>query len=499
VRPLRQIGRYALYDVIAEGGMATVSFGRLRGGAGFSKTVAIKTLHAELSRDRDFVAMFLDEVRIAARLQHPNIVGVLDVVMEEPELFLVMEYVEGEVLSRLLRTGRETAQVAEPNVAAAIVAAVLRGLHAAHEAKDEDGHPLGIIHRDVSPHNIIVGCDGVARVLDFGVAKVKGRLQSTRRGYVKGKLGYMAPEQIADEDLDRRADIYACGVVLFESLTGETLRDGSDENTVYAQVVGGKVTKPSEVIADLPDGTDELVLKALAKDPEERFATAAEMADELDRVFGGASPREIGDWVEKLSAEMLGVRREVRKLVESDSATDIPASNPESILDSLPESGSGPTSVSNRRPVRIGQTSGSGHSKATVPTVQSIPARDQAKTNRRLWMLAGAAVVLGGLTAIFVLKSDDIETPATGSQRPVEAQSAPTPTTEKAPQATPEPVAPTATTTTTATSDATPPPSASSASRAIKPRPRRPKATSDCDPPYVITKEGDRRYKIECL
>jgi serine/threonine protein kinase len=194
-----------MFGEIAAGGMATVHLGRLLGPVGFSRTVAIKRLHPQYAKDPDFVSMFLDEARVAARIQHPNVVPTLDVVSLEGELFLVMDYVAGESLGRLLRALRDRGPRVPPRIVGSIMTNVLYGLHAAHEARSERGEPLGLIHRDVSPQNVLVGLDGVARVLDFGVAKAAGRVQTTGDGQVKGKLSYMPPEQIAGGEIDRRA------------------------------------------------------------------------------------------------------------------------------------------------------------------------------------------------------------------------------------------------------------------------------------------------------
>ena len=193
---MRIVGRYALYAEIAAGGMATVHFGRLLGPVGFSRTVAIKRLHPQFAKDPEFVSMFLDEARLAARIRHPNVVPTLDVVATDGELFLVMDYVPGESIARLSRVLRERQETLPIRILSATIAGVLHGLHATHEAKDERGHPLGIVHRDVSPQNVLVGTDGVPRVLDFGVAKAAGRVQTTREGQIKGKLSYMPPEQL---------------------------------------------------------------------------------------------------------------------------------------------------------------------------------------------------------------------------------------------------------------------------------------------------------------
>ena len=177
--------------------MATVHLGRLLGTAGFSRTVAIKRLHLQYSKDPDFVSLFLDEARLAARIRHPNVASVLDVVALEGELFLVMEYIQGESLSRLLRVVVEEKTPIPIPIATGVVAGTLSGLHAAHEATSESGDPLNLVHRDVSPQNILVGVDGVPSVVDFGVAKAATRAQVTQEGELKGKLSYMSPEQVS--------------------------------------------------------------------------------------------------------------------------------------------------------------------------------------------------------------------------------------------------------------------------------------------------------------
>jgi eukaryotic-like serine/threonine-protein kinase len=193
--PIR-VGRYALFDALASGGMATVYLGRLTGAAGFSRTVAVKRLHPNFAKEADFVGMLVDEARLAGRIRHPNVVPTLDVVQLPDELMLVMEYVHGEALSKLLRNvAAAKAQIPLP-IASSIMIGSLHGLHAAHEATDERGAPLEIIHRDVSPQNILVGVDGNPRILDFGVARATGRIQATGDGKLKGKLAYMAPEQL---------------------------------------------------------------------------------------------------------------------------------------------------------------------------------------------------------------------------------------------------------------------------------------------------------------
>jgi len=316
----RTIGRYSIYGEIASGGMATVHYGRLVGPVGFSRTVAIKRLHAQYAKDPEFVAMFLDEARLAARIQHPNVVPTLDVVSTDGELFLVMEYVQGETLARLNRVVRDGGSHMPSRIALTIVVQALHGMHAAHEAKDERGAPLGIVHRDISPQNVLVGVDGVARVLDFGVAKAAVRLQTTREGQLKGKLAYMAPEQIGGQ-VDRLTDIYAAGVLLWESLTGKRLYEAVNEGQLLQKVLRGKFDRPSVHVSHLSPVLDEITARALELDPRKRFATAREMALALERLGDLARPSEIGEWVEGLAAEALAARAVRLQEVERSSST----------------------------------------------------------------------------------------------------------------------------------------------------------------------------------
>ncbi|MFT3774973.1 MAG: serine/threonine-protein kinase [Minicystis sp.] len=315
----RVVGRYALYGEIAAGGMATVHLGRLLGPVGFSRTVAIKRLHPSYARDPEFVSMFLDEARLAARIRHPNVVPTLDVVATQGELFLVMEYIQGESLAHVLKAAARLGQRVPLRVALSILAGALQGLHAAHEARDERGMSLGLVHRDVSPQNILIGVDGMARVLDFGVAKAAGRAQSTREGVLKGKLAYMAPEQIHQEPIGRAADIHAAAAVLWEVLAGMRLFRGNSEAELLASVLAHDVHPPSERAPEVPPEVDAIVMRGLAKAPGDRFATAREMALALDRC-GSASLGEVAEWLEAVAGNSLANRAAQVSDVEARSA-----------------------------------------------------------------------------------------------------------------------------------------------------------------------------------
>ena len=300
-------GKYAIFGEIAAGGMATVHIGRLLGPRGFARTVAIKRLHAQFAREPDFVAMFLDEAHLVARIRHPNVVPTLDVVATGDNLMLIMEYVAGESLARLWRAAAATNRI-PTNIASAIAVGMLHGLHAAHEAKNEFGEPLDIVHRDVSPQNVLVGTDGVARVIDFGVAKAIGRLQNTGGEQLKGKVPYMAPEQMRSAPVNRRSDVFAAAVVLWEALTMKRLFASDNEAATMQKVLTMVVPAPSSIEPSLPAALDEVVRKGLERDPARRWATARDMALALELALPPALPSEVGSWVEAMAKEALATR-----------------------------------------------------------------------------------------------------------------------------------------------------------------------------------------------
>jgi serine/threonine-protein kinase len=316
---MRLIGRYLLCDVIASGGMATVHLARLVGPEGFSRTVAIKQLYHHFARDQEFVAMFLDEARILSRIRHPNVVAPLDVIVLDGELFIVMEYVHGASLAELMEA---SAGPIPPRIVSAVVGQMLLGLHAAHEATAESGEPLSIVHRDVSPHNVLVGGDGIARVVDFGIAKAHSRARTTGDGSIKGKLGYMAPEQLRNQPVDRRTDLFTSGTVLWEALTGQRLFLADNVAGLFDKLVNTD-TRLSSSDLSLPAELEQVVSRALALDPAERIATARELAVELERAVPPASTLETSAWVESLVGPMLSRRSERIAQLEAVDIADL--------------------------------------------------------------------------------------------------------------------------------------------------------------------------------
>ena len=276
------VGRYVLFGQIGAGGMGSVHLGRRMGAAGFSRLVAIKRLHPHLGKQKELVYAFLDEARIAARISHPNVVSIDDVVMDGDEVLLVMEYVHGRSLAFLTGAERSRARPVPPPIAAALAVDMLHGLQAAHEARDERGDLLGVIHRDVSPQNVLVGADGVARVLDFGIAKALGRLHNTTSGSIKGKLGYMAPERLLTEEATTTSvDQFAAAVVIWEMLEGKRYYADDTAEKLIAQVIASKYESLSDPALE---PVDRVLARALNPDPKSRFASCRELCSALEAV-----------------------------------------------------------------------------------------------------------------------------------------------------------------------------------------------------------------------
>jgi serine/threonine protein kinase len=316
----RQLGRYEILTQLASGGMASVYIARAQGVAGFERLVAIKVLHPHLAYEQEFISMFLDEARLAARIRHMNVVPTLDVSDSPGDgYFLVMEYIEGNHLGALLgRAAKQGERLPRPFVCRVLIDA-LQGLGAAHRLSDENGKPLKLVHRDVSPHNILVGTDGIARLTDFGVAKADVRMASTRAGQFKGKLSYMAPEQASTSETDQRSDLFSVGIILWESLTGRRLFKGDSNAATLNKLLNDTVVKPSSIWPEL-EPYDEVVMKALNRDPDERFQSADDFGEALDLAAGRggvAKTRDVAEVVRALDAEKLrDERHRVRDAID---------------------------------------------------------------------------------------------------------------------------------------------------------------------------------------
>src|SRR5690554_1213589 len=276
-------GKYRLIEKIGKGGMAEVYLATQHGDlAGFEKQVALKMMSQNLSDREDLVIMFLDEARIAAQLNHPNIVHVYDLGRVEDTLYIAMEYVEGKDLRRICEQGIDQDNFLSREFAARIIADAAAGLHYAHSSTDNQGQPRNIVHRDVTPQNILVSMDGQIKVADFGVAKAEDRLGHTRVGQRKGKLSYMSPEQFEASKVDARSDVYALGILLYETTVQTRLFRGRSDFETMSLIANSQVTPPRELRPDYPEELEAIVMRALQKDLDKRYQSALELQTALE-------------------------------------------------------------------------------------------------------------------------------------------------------------------------------------------------------------------------
>ncbi|MCB9597881.1 MAG: serine/threonine protein kinase [Sandaracinaceae bacterium] len=330
-----RIGRYHIVGYLAAGGMAEILLGKLLGPGGFEQAVVIKRALPHLARQSEFRDMFLDEARVVARIQHPNVVSVTELGEDDEHLFMVMEYLAGESVVGLVKRLGTRGEELPLDVALYIVTQVLAGLHAAHELTDEDGAPLQLVHRDVSPQNLLVTYDGRVKLLDFGIAKFHDRSVETSTGHLKGKFAYMSPEQCTDDVIDRRSDVFSTGIVLWELLARERLFKRANELLCWKAIVEDPTPRLADHVPDdlrpLPEGLDDIVMRALAKSPDGRPATAADLRRDLLGVLREIDPSEkakdrLVALMEACFEDRIAEKRELLRRVRSgDTVTSIPS------------------------------------------------------------------------------------------------------------------------------------------------------------------------------
>ncbi|MGE0785404.1 MAG: serine/threonine-protein kinase [Sandaracinaceae bacterium] len=370
------IGTYTILAHLRSGGMADLFLARREGAAGFRRLVAIKVVHPSLAEDRQLVDMFLDEARITARIDHPNVVHVEDLGMIGETYFLVMEYVHGCSLSQMMKVLGQQQRRLSPIVAVAIAARVAEGLHAAHETTDEQGAMVGLVHRDVSPQNILLSHKGHVKLIDFGVAKASVRSQQTQLGMLKGKVRYMAPEQATSADVDPRTDVYSLGIVLWEMLTMRRLFAGKTEFEILMAVRDPEIPPPSHYVQGLPRELDEVVLCALAKDPAARPPSAKT----LRRMLAAALPSSMAldsAHLAELMATVVGVElqqvrhelpEEVSRLLEAEALLSMRAED-EASMPSIVDSMTVHSDLVSFELDELDQTGPTGLSQIEPPTV----------------------------------------------------------------------------------------------------------------------------------
>jgi serine/threonine-protein kinase len=423
--PIAQIGR---------GGMAEVLLATMDAGAGTQQLVVLKRIWPELAVDPDFVTLFFDEAKLSLRLNHPNVVRTYEVLLDDNELSIAMEYLDGQPLTQILNRLRGPGELSLP-LRLRIVTSVLAGLEHAHTLTDLDGAPLGVIHRDVSPQNVFVTYDGQVKLVDFGVAKTLAASHETRPGAIKGKLAYMAPEQLQRDVIDRRVDVFAAGVMLWEMLAGRRMWHGMTEVEIVAHLAMAKPMPSLPSDRGLPGGLDAVCARALDPDPDRRYQTAAEMEIDLERVLVGSADSHARNLGTVVSLAFGAERAERQSIIErtlhrrTAPALSLVAT---------------PTPIPVRPP--------------SVEIVVDDPQTPPAPHAGRLWARRVAAVVgLAGLASAIMFANGGRDLPVVDVGDPV------------APAARPQPPA---------AASVTPPAPTAGTVSARKPRPHRPRAAA---------------------
>ena len=322
-----RVGQYELLTPLGKGGMAYVYLARKMGSGGFERLVAVKVMHRNIAADEEFVQMFLDEARLAARIHHPNVVPILDLGNDDGRLYMVMDYIEGDTLAAIQRTAIGLARTIPLGISLRIVLDALIGLDAAHNLRGPDGESLQLIHRDVSPQNILVGSDGAARLVDFGIARAERRLSLTSVGMLKGKAPFMAPEQLEGGGVDRRADVFSMGVTLWETLALRRCFPARSRPDLLHESLKAPYRSLLMFTDQIPEVLDGLCEKALAYDLEERYPSGAAFADAIEANFRAdiATQRQVGQFMSAVVADKIGREREaVRNAPTRTSEPDAP-------------------------------------------------------------------------------------------------------------------------------------------------------------------------------
>lgn len=399
------LDRYELIAPLARGGMGSVHLARLPGAGGFQRLYAIKVMHPHLAEETEFVDMLLDEARIAARIHHPNAVPIVDVCHSPRGFYLVMDYIDGVNLSRLLSATASLPWRERTRVALRVIVDALAGLHAAHDLTDDEGTPLGIVHRDVSPQNIMVGADGVGRITDFGIALAASRIVASRPGLIKGKPSYMSPEQVSAVPADRRADVFAMGIVLWEALTQKRLFHAEMEVGALMQVMAAEIKAPSAVAPEVPPALDAVCMKALQRPVGDRWQSAREMGAALESAAAAegllASSHEVADVMRVALKDEFAARR---ALIRDHARGSVSAGRGRG-PNGTDELATGPTAFV-RTPARVGDSRSipaievSSQVRAVAHAAASSPAaapRPAAPRPRPAWVVPVIGLSAGSL------------------------------------------------------------------------------------------------------
>jgi serine/threonine-protein kinase len=416
-----RVGKYRIIAKLGQGGMASVFLSVVPGPAGFNKLLVVKLLKEELVHDPDFLSMFLNEARLAARLNHANVVHTYEVGVDGDQHFLVMDYLDGQPLHAILRRVRRERMPLDVHVR--ILADMLAGLHYAHTLTDFDGTPLHVVHRDVSPQNVFVTYDGQVKVVDFGIAKAAGATSTTQSGVFKGKMSYVAPEQAGGDTIDARADVFSVGVMLWEAMAGRKFAQGDGQGAVLARRLAGAEPRIREVVPDADPELADICDRAMAHKKEDRYASAQDFRDALEgfleRFSRRIGAREVGEFVTQMFAEERAQIRQIideqmkRVMRETSQALPLPT------LDMHQGSGD-PTPLTSKNlleqtmreriarghgPLPIGhdsQPSSASISHGTLATAHISQAPPAANTNRTILLVLGLLAAVSVIGVVFV-------------------------------------------------------------------------------------------------
>ncbi len=419
VSPGQVLGRYELLMPVAKGGMASVWAARLKGTRGFQKLVAIKTMLPGLVDDPSFERMFLDEATLASQVRHPHVIEILDLGEQDRILYLVMEWVSGEALSIIMKYAATRGGIPLP-IAVHIATQACRGLHAAHELREENGVLVGLVHRDVSPQNVLVTYDGVVKIVDFGVAKATARLDTvTEAGQLKGKIAYMSPEQLRGEKIDRRTDVFAMGILLYMMTTGKHPFRGDDQAQTIARISAEEAAiLPSALVPGYPPGLEAVVMQALAKDPAKRYPSANDMLIGLTRALPAAmresTDEEVSEFIRRLLPDRLERQKQaIKQALEQADRREMSRSTPQL---HLPETPADEPATVLEGIGREMTPSADGRSLPGASSTDPPPSLERAEAQRRrnLLVIAFGAILLFGAGLGFAFGRDDGKPSAAG-------------------------------------------------------------------------------------
>gem|GEM_PF-1683484 len=390
--------RFKFSRRIGSGGMGDVFLALQEGIGGFEKMVVVKRIHPELTADQSFVDMFLNEARLVAKIRHPNVVEILDIQRDAHGLFIVLEYISGETIHYIMQRLAESGQAVPYPIACRLVAGLAEGLHAAHETTDNNGDLLGIVHRDVTPSNLIVGYNGIPKILDFGVAAGAAQ-RSVDDGAAVGKVGYQAPEQIAGLEEDERSDVFQLAICLHEMLSGKPLFATDDEHEAMLNVVERPIPKPGDIRDGVPAELDDLVMRALTLDWEQRTKTADDLGRELEALLEANSEhvgqKRVAEWMREQFAdrydERVQLERDLVSELRSEVRTDVDPAELPAMFDEVPTAG--------RRASPEAQT------RVAVPRRMASRGKREVARKRNRWLVIGGVVAAAGVVGGYVIRS----------------------------------------------------------------------------------------------